>query len=178
MKKTTFFIALNLIFIGTIYSQTKIEKQKAISIIENLMYNEFYLGVKCYEKTEITYNEIDELIVINKIGFFGKDKHIKTKTTVYLDDIDLSSMKYDLFEHEDGLLDVLVYINSKGEAIEEYIVETNKEAFPLPISDTRYRDKLRFSTSKALPKPLAEKFVENIKILIGATEFKKSKLFN
>jgi hypothetical protein len=177
MRKTIVFIALNLIFVGFTIGQTKLERQKAISIIENLMYNEYYLGVKHYEKTEITYNEIDDRIEINVFAFFGEDKNIKVKTSFYIDDLDLKTMEYDLFEHEDGLLSVLVYINAKGESIEEQMVDTNKSEFPTPVSSTKYRNKLRFSTSKALPKPLAEKFVENIKILIGASEYKKAKLF-
>ena len=177
MRKTIIFLAINLIFAGFTFGQTKLERQKAISIIENLMYNEYYLGVKHYEKTEITYNEIDDRIEINLIAFFGKDKNITVKTSLYKDDLDLKSMKYDLFEHEDGLFSVIVYINAKGETIEEYMVDTNKSEFPVPISSTKYLDKLRFSTSKALSKPLAEKFVENIKILIGASEYKKSIIF-
>jgi hypothetical protein len=177
MRKTILFITLNLIFIGFTFGQTKLERQKAISLIENLMYNEYYLGVKHYEKTEITYNEIDNRIEINLIAFFGEGKNIKVKTSFYTDDLDLKTMEYDLYEHEDGLISVLVYIDAKGESIEEQMVDTNKSEFPTPISSTKYKDKLRFSTTKALPKPLAEKFVENIKILIGASEYKKSKLF-
>ena len=141
------------------------------------MYNEYYLGVKHYEKTEITYNEIDNRIEINTFAFFGEGKNIKVKTSFYIDDLDLNTMKYDLFEHEDGLLSVLVYINAKGESIELHMVDTNKSEFPTPVSTTEYRDKLRFSTSKALPKPLAEKFVENIKIMLGAESYKKAILF-
>lgn len=179
MRKAIIFLAINLIFVGFTFGQTKLERQKAISIIENLMYNEFYLGVKCYEKTEITYNEKEERIEINEIGFFGKDRFTTTKTSFYIDDIDLSSMKYDLLESgEPDLYFVTVNIDAKGKSIEFYMVDTNKSEFPVPVSTTDYRDWLIFSPNKAIPQRLAEKFVENIKTLIGASEYKKAKIFN
>jgi hypothetical protein len=178
MRKTIIFLALNVFFIGLTFGQTKAEREKAISIVENLFYDEFYLGVKCYNKIDITYYETDERIEINEIAFLGKDKHIKIKTSFYLDDVDLSSMKYDLYEAEPDLYFVTVQLDAKGKSIEVYSVNTNKDKFPLPVSDSKYLDKFHLSpTGKSLPKRLALKFVENIRIMLGAESYKKATLF-
>ena len=172
-------LALLILFITTTYSQTKIQIEKAIAVIEHLSYNEFYLGIKCYHKTEITYYEVEKRIEINEILFLGKDKNFKTKRSFYLDDIDLTSMKYDLMElpTEPGLYFVTVNIDAKGKSIEVNTVEINKDEFPLPISDLKYYDKLIFTPAgKTFPKRLAEKFVENIKILLGVESYKRAPL--
>ncbi|MDP2686612.1 MAG: hypothetical protein Q8O62_05290 [Aequorivita sp.] len=179
MRKAIIFFSLSLIFIGISFGQTKTERERAISIVETLFYEEFYLGVKCYNKIEIEYHEIDNRIEINETGFFGKDKYIETKTSFYLDDIDLTTMKYDLLESDKSdLYFVIVQLDAKDKSIEENSVNTNKAEFPYPTSDSRYLDKLNLSpTGKALPKRLAEKFVENIKIFLGAESYKKASLF-
>ncbi len=178
MKKTIIFVALNVCFIGLTFGQTKAEREKAISIVENLFYEEFYLGVKCYNKIDITYHEMDERIEINEIAFFGKDQNIKTKTSFYLDDVDLSSMKYDLYEAEPDLYFVTVQVDAKGKSIEVNSVDTNKDKFPVPVSDSKYVDQFHLSpTGKSLPKRLAEKFVENIGIMLGAESYKKATIF-
>ncbi len=178
MRKTIIFLALNLFFVGFIFGQTKAEREKAISIVENLFYEEFYLGVKCYNKIEVTYHEPDKRIEINETAFFGKNQHIKTKTSFYLDDVDLSSMKYDLFEAKPDLFFVTVQLDAKGKSIEVNSVDTNKDKFPLPVSDLKYLDKFRLSPAgKSLPKRLAEKFIENVRILLGAESYNKATLF-
>lgn len=178
MKKIYVLCLINIIFIGNLYCQTNIEKAKSIAIIENLVYDEFYLGTKCYEKTEITYHELEERIEFNGTSFISDDANFKTKISFYLSDLDLTSLGYDLYEYKPGLYFVTILVNAKGKAVERNLITVDKAKFPYPTSKNEYLDKFDFSPTKAVSEIIALKLVENIRILIGAKNYKKLELFN
>lgn len=177
MKSTLIFITLNLLFINSLFSQTENDKDKSIAVIENLMYHEFYLGTKCYDKIEITYYKLENRIEIIDTNYINENSNFKTITSFYINDLDLNSMVYNLYENKPGLYFVTIQIKAKEKTIEVNKTELNKEKFPYPVSELHYLEKLTISpTSKQLPENLAIKLIENVKILIGANGYKKEKL--
>ena len=173
MRKFLIFCLVNLSFIGTLSAQTKVERQKAIAIIENIMYYEFYLGTKCYEKTEIKYYDTEGRIEINKTNYIDENSNYKYKYSFYLSDLDLTSLVYDLYEYEPGLYFFSVQIKSKPKSIEKNQISIHKKDFPYPTSKNEYLDKLEISCSKAIPENMALRLMENLKILFGAKNYRK-----
>ncbi|QBA63194.1 hypothetical protein [Muriicola soli] len=174
------FKLLIFLFISTqsTFAQTISERTEAILKVEKILYNEFYLGTKCYTKTDISFNENDKSFVIKNEMFLGKDQNIVSTRSFYRDDIDLNSMVYDLYPAEDGLYFVTVNLKAKDRLIEVSIVEINRKEFPLPVSTSDYQDLLVLSPSgKSLPLPIALRFVENIKILFGVPSYNREKLY-
>ena len=96
-----------------------------------------------------------------------------------MDDIDLTTMRYDYFKVRDDLYHAMVIVDAKGKSIELNSVDTTKkDKFPYyPLQESKYLDKLRLTVGKELPKRLMEKFVENIKIMLGAENCKKITMF-
>lgn len=178
MTKKLLFLILFTFFIHFSYSQNNPEKEKSIAIIENALYHEFYLIDKCYHKTTIKYLDVENRIEIDNISYFGDDKNTKRKTSFYLEDLDLNTMKYDLYESEPGLFFVVIHVDAKEKSIEINSVEINKDKFPVPVSEINYLDKFKISPiGKSLSKSQAERFIENVRILLGAEKYEKAKLF-
>lgn len=176
MRKLFIFYLINLSFISTLCAQSKVEKQKAIAIIENIMYYEFYLGTKCYEKTEITYFDTEERIEINQTNYIDENSNFKNKYSFYLNDLDLTSLVYDLYENEPGLYFVFIQISAKPKSIEKNQVSIYKKDFPYPTSKNEYLDKIEISYSKVIPENIALRLVENLKVLFGAKNYRKVNL--
>ncbi len=155
------------------FSQSGVDRNKAIEIVEELKYHEFYLGNKCYNKTEIDFNSTTERIEITSTDFLGEDQYLINKKIFYLDDIDLSTLVYDLIEVEPNLYYVAIQAKSKGKSIEWKSVEMNKKEFPSPVSKTEYIDKLTFESTRFMPKNLGMKLIENFRIILGADKINR-----
>ena len=177
MRKLFIFCLINLSFISTLSAQSKIEKQKAIAIIENIMYYEYYLGTKCYDKTEITYYDTEERIEINQTNYVDENSNFKNKYSFYLNDLDLTSMVYDLYESEPGLYFVAVQIIAKQKSVELNQISIYKKDFPYPTSKNEYLDKIEILSPKAIPENIALRLVENLKVLFGVKNYRKVNLF-
>ncbi len=172
----TIYLFLFLFIVG--FKSDPGEVEKAITIIEDLTYEEFYLPHKCFYKTKITITPDGDKIEKVDILYLGKENNTTTTTTFYIEDIDLNSMKFDLVEVEEGLFYVNVQFDAFDNSITEKTLKTNLEKFPAPVSDIAYIKKLRFiPNSKALPKVLAMKYVENVKVLMGARQYERAKLW-
>ena len=176
MRKYLIFCLINLSFIGTLSAQSKVERQKAIAVIENIMYYEYYLGTKCYDKTEIKYYDTEERIEINQSDYIDENSNFKNKYSFYLSDLDLTSLEYDLYENKPGLYFVFVQITAKPKSVELNQISIYKKDFPYPTSKNEYLDKLEISCSKAIPENMALKLVENLKVLFGAKNYRKVNL--
>ena len=181
MNKKLLLPVIFTLFIQFSYSQNNSDKEKSIAIIENALYHEFYLINKCYYKTTIKYSDVENRIEIDNITYFGDDKNTKRKTSFYLEDLedlDLNTMKYDLYESEPGLYFVVIHVNAKEKSIEINSVEINKDKFPVPVSETNYVDVFKISPiGKSLPISHVERFIENVRILLGAEKYEKATLF-
>jgi hypothetical protein len=171
MKKI--FIIIALFFFSYINGQTNEERQKAISLVENLFYKEYYLGNKQYQKLEIIYYELEERFEIKKKMFFSEDVIIEDIMSFYLEDINLQTMSYYLSEIKQDEFAVIIELKANENAVEYYTVETNKKEFPVPTSKREYSSKVDFMNGKLLPKSLMKKYVENIKIMLGVKEYSK-----
>ena len=178
MKNSYVLFLINILFIGNLFSQTKTEKEKSISILESLYYQEYYLGTKCYNKVEITFNELEGKLEFKETAFLGENANFITKNTFYLIDLDLSSLKYDLYEFSLGLYILSVRVNAKEKSIEKNLITVDISKFPYPTSKMEYLNNFTLIPSKPFSESLAIKLVENIKILIGAKSYKKMKLSN
>lgn len=177
MKAIQFLIFYLCLFSSNSFAQDLEEIMKAISIIESLSYEEYYVGEKCYNQTKITYSEVNKLLIIEDENYVGKDFKIKRKYSVFLNDIDLNSMIVDYQEISTGKYAIKILIRTKDNTIEEYVVETDNSKSPYPKSTSDYTNKLYFSAnSKLLSKPLIEKYIQNIQVLLGVNKFKKDKL--
>lgn len=176
MKNLFIFCLINLSFISNLNAQSKTEKQKAISIIENILYYEYYLGTKCYEKTEIKYYDTEERIEIIQTNYFDENSNFKDKYSFYVNDIDLTSMVYDLYEIEPGLYSVFIQIKAKPKSIEKNQVSIYKKDFPYPTSKNEYLDKIEISSSKTIPENLAIRLLDNLKVLFGVQNYRKVNL--
>jgi len=176
MKKIYFLCLINLIFIEKLFCQTNIERAKSIAIIENIVYDEVYFDTKTYDKTEITYHELEGRIEFKQTIFASDDLNYIYKTSFYLSDLDLTSLAYDLYELKSGLYVVTLQVKAKGKVVERNKTTVNKEKFPYPTSENDYLEQFDFRPTKAVSESIALKLVENFKILIGAKNYTKQKL--
>ncbi len=167
MKNTIKSIFTIIFIVNFTFSQSILDKKKAISIIEDLNYNEYYFDIKCYDKSEINYDPLTSKVEINNFTFLGEDNNIKTKTSFYLTDLDLSTFKVEYFEMDDGLLLCSIRVKALKSSISRQIVTINKKKYKYPNSDTFYYDELVFDTNRKLPKNQLDKLIENFKILLG-----------
>lgn len=167
MKKI-YLAAFIFLIVLNVNSQTKEQKLKAISIIESLSYEEVFLGEKLVASVKINYDDNTKKIeIIETLTDNVNINNIK-KTIFYIDDLELSSLSVDMWKMNSGLFAPIVRVNGKGSVIEEINIEENKRKFPYPTSETKYLEKLAiFPGTKNLPKELAQKYIENVKVLLG-----------
>lgn len=156
------------------YSQSLSEKKKAISIIEDLSYTEYYIGTKHITSAKIYFEPETNKIEIIDIFYAGEERNTKTKRSFYVEDIDLESMEYEVRKIEEDKCFVTVRFQAKGNVIEINSVDTNLSKFPYPTSKTQYTDELWFyPVGKVLSEYLAMKYVNNIQVLMGAKNYKE-----
>jgi len=167
MKNTIKSIFTIIFIVNFTYSQSIVDKKRAISIIEDLNYNEYYFDIKCYDKSEISYDPLTLKIEINNFTFLGEENNINAKTTFYLTDLDLSTFKVEYFEMDDGLLFCSIRVKALKGSISRHIVTVNKKKHKYPNSDIFYYDELVFDTNRNLPKNQLDKLIANFKILLG-----------
>lgn len=167
------FCLINLSFTCTLSAQSNADKKKAIAIIENIMYHEFYLGTKCYEKTEIFYYDVEERIEIIQTNYFDENTIFKNKYSFYLNDLDLSSLVYDITEYEPGLYFVFIQISANPKSVEKNQINIDTKEFPVPTSKNEYLNKIELLSSKAIPENMALRLLENLKILFGVKNYRK-----
>jgi hypothetical protein len=171
--KNTLFLLFFFIFSNNTFCQTNIEKAKSIAIIENIVYNEVYFDTKTYEKTVITYHELEGRIEFTETNYASDNINYLYKTSFYLSDLDLTSLVYDLYELKPGLYIVTLQVKAKGKVVEKNITTVDKRKSPYPTSENEYLNKFDFRPTKLVSESIAIKLVENFKILIGAKNYTK-----
>jgi len=150
-----------------------IEINKAIAIVEDLYYYEYYLGEKAYHKLKISFDERINQVSFEKTFNIGKHND-KNSYTICLDDIDKKSMVLGLTrwnevapnkKDEDHFL-MKVSIKTKDKTIKKYSVKKSKD-FPYPISNNSYIDNLHLHYfGGGLPYSLANKFARNLSVIL------------
>jgi hypothetical protein len=137
-----------------------------------------------YDKTEITFFEKERRIEIKNINFLGKERQSNCVHSFYLEDLDPTTLVYDLFESPDhpGELFLYIQMTAKEGAISQFCVNDDKtNKFYVGPYQTNYsRDILRPlpTSGKSFSKNYAEKLIENYSILFGNTGYKRAKLWN
>lgn len=177
MKKNLLTV-LCLMSLGFSYSQTKSEIDKSISTLENLLYKETYLlDEKMFNQTKFIYHQNEGRLEVNNYAYVDKDGWFKSDKSFYLTDIDKNNLRYDLLEVGTDSYVINISISAKEKTIISNVVTFNKRTFPSPISKTDFVSEFSISSNRGLPRVLALRVVENIRILIGAKDYKKVVLF-
>ncbi|MGC1632681.1 MAG: hypothetical protein WA749_11280, partial [Gelidibacter sp.] len=134
MKKT--LCTLLVLFTCIVHSQTYEEIQKSIRIVEDLYYHEVYLGVKTYQKLNISLDTLSNKISYNKTRYIREDLNTKWTDTFYLEDVDSVSVRvYHLVNIEPGLknkYNLVISVKTGENLIKNESLELNKDEFPLP----------------------------------------------
>ncbi|MFY7742704.1 MAG: hypothetical protein ACOVQR_08655 [Flavobacterium sp.] len=165
--KRVLFLIISVCSLTDIYSQTFEERKRAISIIEDLTYNEYYFDIKCYDKTDISFDPNTSKVEIISTSFLGEDINIVAKTTFYITDLDLSTFKTENVEMDDKLFFPSIRIKAVKGSITTNIVSVNKRKHIYPMSETKYFDELVFNGNKKLPQSQLDKLILNFKTLLG-----------
>ena len=166
MKKIILLL-VSLLLSANVFSQTVEEKRKAISIIEDLTYEEYYLGIKCFEQVKINFDTQTGRIEIDHYSYLGDDKNIRSKKIFYLSDLDLSTFNFQTAEIEKGKFMLDINIKAKEESITQTVVSVDKKQFMYPVSKTEYLSLLNIGSTKNLSQFLLDKLILNYKILLG-----------
>lgn len=172
MKKILLFITLMLS--SQVFCQTS--KEKAINLIEDILYNEYFLLEKGFDKVEINIDKSLDKLIYKETYHIDNKNIIERKYTVFLDDLYNHSIYYDTFMTDDNLYNVNVRINAKNGSVKFESIEVS-EKFPVPIYDTNYVDYITFFSNKPLSKSYVDKLLESCKILFNAEEVVKAKIF-
>lgn len=162
------FFIVAILFVSSGYSQSVDERQKAIATLESLTYEKIPFSDGGYNKLVFEYFELDERMEITAILFMNSDRHIEHKHVFYLEDLDLNSLTYNFIEWQPGSFLVEARINAKQNSIEKIVSETNLGQNPFPLDESEFLDVMRIVPIKSLSKGLAEKFIKNVQIALGA----------
>ncbi|MGL2966923.1 hypothetical protein [Flavobacterium sp. XGLA_31] len=166
MKKIILLI-ISVSSITNIYSQTIAERNKAISIIEDLTYDEYYLGTKCFEQEKINYDPQTGKIEIESYSYFGEDNNIRVKKVFYISDLYLKTIKIQTAEIEKEKYMLDINIEAKEGSVTQTMVTVDKKQFVYPVSKTEYLNSLNIGSVRTLPQYLLDKLLDNYKILLG-----------
>jgi hypothetical protein len=174
MKQTIKTLVI-LLFWNTLFAQND-EQTKAVAVIENLTYREYYLPDKCYDKTEISFVKNSNRIVIKQTNYLGEDRLITSTNSVFLEDLDSSILYYDIADIN-GSLYVLIKVPAKNKTVEKLSVSINKSKSTLTNSTKEYLDYIMIGCTKSLSKNLAQKLVDSYQILFGTKKQIMTKLY-
>ncbi len=166
MKKIILLVVCLLLSANT-FSQTVEEKRKAISIIEDLTYDEYYIATKCIEQIKINFDSKTGRIEIDSYSYFGDDNNVRSKKVFYISDLDLSTFNFQTAEIDKGKFMLDINIKAKEGSITQTLVSVDKSQFTYPVSKTEYLNVLNVGTTKLLSQFLIDKLLLNYKILLG-----------
>lgn len=168
------FLLLTLLLCSQVFSQSS--KVKAINLIEDILYNEYFLLEKGFDKVDVYIDESISKLTYKVTHHIDKKNIIERKYSVFFDDLYNHSIYYDTFMTDDNLYFVNVKINAKNGSVKFENIEVS-EKFPVPIYDTNYVNEIMFHSIRPLSKSHVEKLLESFKILFNAGEIVKAKIF-
>jgi hypothetical protein len=157
------------------FCQNSNEINKAIEIIEGISTYEEVFGTVDKTTTDITYFEKSGQITHSHIFNMDGVDELSVKMSFYLDDVIKSSMIYDFYKLSDDNYLLKIEVVTKNKSVEKTVVDMGKDN-PIPISKTTHSNKIMFFISgRTVSEYLLKKYLDNIKILIGAEEYKRER---
>jgi hypothetical protein len=157
------------------FSQNSTEINKAIEIIEGISTYEEVFGTVDKTTTTITYSEQSGQITHSHIFNMDGVDELSVKMSFYLDDVIKSSMIYDFYKISNENYLLKIEVATKSKSVEKTVVDMGKDN-PIPISKTTHSNKIMFFISgRTVSEYLLKKYLDNIKILIGAEEYNRER---
>ncbi len=154
------------------YNQNISDLKNTISVIEDISSFENRVGpMVTNTTTQIIYSkDLGKVEHKTHLDFVDEKDESTITMTLYLNDIIDSSMTYDYYEIRDNEYLIKIRLKTKSKSVEIKRVSITSSS-PFPISEVEITDKIEFYASgRILSKYLMEKYLENIKNLVGIND--------
>ncbi|MBK5212540.1 MAG: hypothetical protein JJE55_02620 [Flavobacteriaceae bacterium] len=176
--KISIIISFIFLFTGISFGQSSDEIEQAIRIIEDISQTETRIGpMHTKITTKIIYSkQVGKVQQEILLDFVGKKDYSKISTTFYLEDIIPDSMIYDFYPMEGNTYWIDIRIGTKSNSV-EITKESSSAPSYFPITETEYTDIIKlYGASRTMPEFLMKKYLEAVRVLIGADSYTKKDL--